>query len=100
MRGVFIPSRARGARCAKRSGLDVCHPPRLCPVNRKVLDYGDPEGRHLIVGHHLLDCEWIRSLAIGRLRTFDFCEHQGLASFRTVANWAWGPPSDVIPTDR
>src|SRR5262249_51506195 len=53
--------------------------------NRKVLDYSDAEGRHPIVGHHFLDREWISSLAIGRLRTFDFCEHPVAEFFRTVA---------------
>src|SRR6266436_4383150 len=38
--------------CGKRSGLDVCHSPGLCPVNCKVMDYRDAEARHLVVSHH------------------------------------------------
>jgi hypothetical protein len=44
-------------------------------MDRKVLDHGDTDARHAIVGHDLLDREWISALAIGQLRTFNFCDH-------------------------
>ena len=83
--------------CGKRSGLDVCHSPGICPVNRKVMDYRDAEARHLVVSHHLLDREGIGSLTVGYLRGFNFCEHLPAEPSARVGNWALVLTVDVIP---
>src|SRR5208337_4661975 len=54
------------------------------------MDYGNAQARHLIVGHHLLDREWISALAIGQLRTFDFCEHEEQSPSERLRNLASG----------
>ncbi len=41
----------------------------------EIIDHGDTEAGHVVVGHDLLDREWISALAIGKLRTFNFCDH-------------------------
>jgi hypothetical protein len=44
-------------------------------MHGKVMDHGNTEAGHVVVSHDLLDREWISALAIGQLRTFNFCDH-------------------------
>src|SRR6516165_7390976 len=53
------------------------------------MDHGDTESGNVIVSHSLRDREWISALAIGRLRSFDFCDHSEVypASGYRVVLW-------------
>ena len=58
-------------------------------MHGKVMDHGNTEAGHVVVSHDLLDREWISALAIGQLRTFNFCDHLGTVSERASADGAY-----------